>query len=228
MRVEQNSKYEIEGYPNGIIVNYYPSIKDKWDIFLFFSKGICCLAFSYVVFTPSFKNSNTVFFILLSFFLLIGLYNLFQGVGRILALNRSKLVLDSQLKTLKINHSFISSKEVDFNEIDIIQLTGKIEEISSLSSLPVRRTYCSLDAVNKQGYAESLLIINTTKVLKSSNKEIEHELYLTGKKLAIRIAAQLGKKYLWIGYKSHISNPLSWRKFLESLSQLLFKGKKRR
>lgn len=192
--------YKIEQNPEGTVVKYDYSTKDILDIFIVLFTGLCCSLITHTIFRQVKKDPNWIVIILLAFFLLFTVYKLLDGFIRVLSLGKNKIFIDKTNRVIRVRNSTFSFVKIDFRDVAKVQLKGTIEQLATINSLPVARIYCSVDVVDKRGDTITILIVNTRKLIKSSEREIQQEVYLTGKKIAAHIAAEINTKYQWIGF----------------------------
>ncbi len=202
MPTEKIGQYKLEECPTGLVVHEYPNKKAIWDILLFLGKGIFFLLFLITIFNSPLNSPNGVYFVLMIIFLSPCIYYFFQAAIRTVSLIRPKLVINAKLKILKINYLFFLFKKIDFKDIVIVQLKGHIDEVVTLSSLPVRRIYCCIKVITIAGNTKEILVVNTSKLWKSTDREIKQQVYFVGRKIGMRIAKEINSKYQWVGFES--------------------------
>ncbi|MBO9635944.1 MAG: hypothetical protein J7578_22770 [Chitinophagaceae bacterium] len=178
-------------------INYHRSLKDWFDIILFLVPGIAAFTFIVIMYRHT-RFSDWIYWVIAGVLGFYALIKLAEGLSRLIRPVRSIVVINQH--DLTSRYSGFRKTVIPLHEISQIQLRGTKEEMAGKATRT--STYCKIEVLDKQGKATPIILINTKKLFRLSNKKTSADVYDVGQELAKFLAEKTHVTYRWMGFQT--------------------------
>lgn len=198
MRSKKIGDYEFLESDNEIRVDFKKSSKFWFDSILSLIIGLFFSAIAFLFIQVAIENLELLA-IFAAFVTSFGAFlKLAPGILGLLKTSKGLLRIDKIRQKLYARENILQTRTICLKDIDKLIVSGHRE----FADLKKRRTryYCLIKALLLDNSEIDVLIINTNRFLKISEKQLETELYISAKQIVTELNKALKTKHEWIGY----------------------------
>lgn len=173
MKTIQN--FQLKSEDHKTVLNRRKTAKDWFDILLLAAIGSAFVFPSVLAFNSGFSNGKAFAFIAAVLFALVALMSLSRALIHLLQPTKNLVVVDYSTNSLQYRKTMRRTERINLNDIRTFG-AEKHKEFISIDGTPTIREHGSVMVKLKDGLEQTLFVVNTKRIFKSSDVDIGSEI----------------------------------------------------